>query len=512
MFQEADIKQINERGSDLKAVGIQIENFKRGFPFLDINSAATPKDGIMVLADGEIEDLVNSYDRQAAKKQIVKFVPASGAASRMFKLLYSFLEIADNVTLTQEQLSKSEDLQSISTFFKRINDFAFYNELNDQLQRAGKSISSCLENKDYASILSTLLESDGMNYGSSPKGLLKFHKYEDNTRTPVMEHLAEGALYAKSENDKVKIHFTVSPEHHDRFNQHVQEVASQFEKQYSVTYDISFSEQKSYTDTIAVDLHNEPFRNQDGSLLFRPAGHGALIENLNEINADIVFIKNIDNVVPDSMKPDTVKFKKAIAGILLNIQTQIFRYLQLIDKGASSDQINEMMQFLEEKLKIKNIPVLSDQNTKIQFLRNKLNRPIRICGMVKNEGEPGGGPFYALNHDGTVSLQIAESSQVDFNNESQKTIANEATHFNPVDLVCGIKNYEGEKFDLTKYVDTNTGFISQKSKDGRELKAQELPGLWNGSMSDWNTLFLEVPISTFNPVKTVNDLLRPQHQ
>ena len=512
MFQQSDINQINERGSDLNVVKIQIENFKRGFPFLKVKSAATPDDGIIIMDEKKTMDLIRNYDEQSENKQIVKFVPASGAASRMFKLLFSFLEISNDASEAQKQLSKSDDLQSISTFFSRINDFAFFKELDNQLGKVGKSIGSCLEEGDYASILTVLLESDGMNYGGSPKGLLKFHKYDRFTRTPVMEHLAEGALYAKSENNVIKIHFTVSPEHRDRFEGHVREVASDFETEFDVTYDISFSEQKAYTDTIAVDLANEPFRNQDGSLLFRPAGHGALIENLNDIDADIVFIKNIDNVVPDMLKPDTVKYKKSLAGILLQVQSQIFNYLQKLDDGVTSNQLEEMMLFLEKDLKIKNIPELTNDASKIEFLRNKLDRPLRVCGMVKNEGEPGGGPFYALNNDDTVSLQIVESSQVDFEDDSQKSIANNATHFNPVDLVCGIKNYKGEKFELTKYVDANTGFISQKSKDGKELKAQELPGLWNGSMSDWNTLFLEVPISTFNPVKTVNDLLRPQHQ
>lgn len=512
MFSNSDSNQIKERGSELDVVSNQIENFKKGFPFLKLESPATPADGIMVLSQQEIKALIDLYDESSIEKEIVKFVPASGAASRMFKLLYEFLDICTNDQKVEDAMNASSDLQSIRTFFDRIHDFAFASELNSHLEKKNLSIEACLSEKDYASILEGLLSKDGLEYGSSPKGLLKFHKDELEARTPSMEHLVEGALYAQSANKKVNIHFTVSPEHKERFEKHIKLKTPTFESKYGITYQISFSEQKSYTDTIAVDLANEPFRNPDNSLLFRPAGHGALIANLNDIDADIIFVKNIDNVVPDKLKDDTVTYKKALAGTLLKYQTKIFAYLRQLDNRPSSQDIQGMLDFLSNDLKIKNLPKLNSIEEKIPLIREKLNRPLRICGMVKNEGEPGGGPFYGQNHDGTQSLQIVESSQIDFDDLVQKGIADAATHFNPVDLVCGVKNYAGEKFDLTKFVDPSTGFISQKSKDGRDLKAQELPGLWNGSMSDWNTLFMEVPISTFNPVKTVNDLLRPQHQ
>lgn len=512
MFTNSDLKQINERGSELDAVNLQIENFKKGFPFLKIEKAATPADGIIVLDQKEIDSLIASYDRQSEQMEIVKFVPASGAASRMFKLLFGFLDIAENTELVKKAINKSDDLQSIKTFFDRISDFAFTDELDNHLQKDGLSITSCLANQDYSPILKGLLGSKGLSYAVSPKGLLKFHRYENKARTPTMEHLAEGALYAQSANQIVKIHFTVSPEHKANFEDHINNNLSQFEQSYKVTYDVSFSEQKSYTDTIAVDLQDEPFRNDDGSLLFRPAGHGALIANLNEIEADIIFVKNIDNVVPDKLKEDTIAYKKALAGTLLKYQNKLFDHLNTLEGEVSTGEVAEMFSFLLNELHIKNIPNLASLEDKVSFLKQKFNRPLRICGMVKNEGEPGGGPFFAENNDGTQSLQIVESSQIDMEAPIQKSIANGATHFNPVDLVCGIKNYKGEKFELTNFVDPKTGFISQKSKDGRELKAQELPGLWNGAMSDWNTLFVEVPISTFNPVKTVNDLLRIQHQ
>ena len=512
MFTPSDLKQIRERGSVLEVVKLQIENFKKGFPFLKLQKAATPSDGIIIMDQKEIDQLIHDYDNSATKKQIVKFVPASGAASRMFKLLFEFLDIADDKAKVKEAFEKSSNLQSIKTFFERINDFAFAQNLNIYLEKDGKSIQSCLSKGDYASILQGLLDNDGLGYGTAPKGLLEFHKYEKGTRTPAIEHLVEGALYAQSANKKVNIHFTVSPEHKANFEKHIHDNLSALEKNYGVKFTISFSEQKSYTDTIAVGLDNEPFREVDGSPLFRPAGHGALIANLNDIDADIIFIKNIDNVVPDKIKKDTIVFKKVLAGTLLSYQQQLFDYLKQLDAGANDKQTTVMLSFLTNKLNVQHIPSFENHDKTIEFLKTKFNRPIRICGMVKNEGEPGGGPFFAHNQDGTQSLQIAESSQINFEDNTQKTIANSATHFNPVDLVCGVRNYKGHKFDLTKFVDERTGFISQKSKDGRELKAQELPGLWNGAMSDWNTIFVEVPISTFNPVKTVNDLLRTQHQ
>lgn len=512
MFTNSDLTQIQKRGSDLDTIHLQIENFKKGFPYLKVEKPATPADGIIVLDQKEINSLIELFDRQSQQKQIVKFVPASGAASRMFKLLYGILDISNQTDLVAEAFNKSDDLQSIKTFFDRISDFAFSDDLDAHLKKRGLSITSCLENQDYTSILKGLLGSKGLSYAVSPKGLLKFHRYENETRTPAMEHLAEGALYAQSANQIVKIHFTVSPEHKANFEKHINGNTTQFENTYNVTYEVSFSEQKSYTDTIAIDLKNEPFRDADGSLLFRPAGHGALIANLNEIDADIIFVKNIDNVVPDKLKEDTISYKKALAGTLLKYQEKLFSYLKSLDGKVSSGDIEEMMTFLKDELRIKNLPELATINDKINFLKQKFNRPLRICGMVKNEGEPGGGPFFAQNNDGTQSLQIVESSQIDPGDDQQKSIANAATHFNPVDLVCGVRNYKGEKIDLSNYVDPKTGFISQKSKDGLELKAQELPGLWNGAMSDWNTLFVEVPVSTFNPVKTVNDLLRPQHQ
>ncbi|MGC3977599.1 MAG: DUF4301 family protein [Paludibacteraceae bacterium] len=432
--------------------------------------------------------------------KVLKFVPASGAASRMFKDLFDLLEKENGTPLSD--FGKK--------FFDEIDKFAFYGELNDVcLKNNGKSIIELIKENRQKEVVRNLLLEQGLNYGSLPKGLLKFHSYANEKRTPTQEHLVEGALYTKNKSNQVNIHFTVSGEHRGLFETHLKECQSNYEETLDVTFNIGFSEQKPATDTMAADADNQPFRDK-GELLFRPGGHGALIANLNDISSDIIFIKNIDNVVPDSLKGETVKYKKLIAGILVHLQKQAFAYLKELENEHISDaKLAVIAQFCEAKLN--NHP--KDRNLKGNDLRNylirKLNRPIRVCGMVPNVGEPGGGPFIALNSDGTYSPQILESSQISSNN---KEIMLQSTHFNPVDLVCGVKNYNGQKFDLLQFVDKNTGFISSKSKNGKELKALELPGLWNGAMSDWNTIFVEVPIQTFNPVKTVNDLLRKEHQ
>ena len=366
----------------------------------------------------------------------------------------------------------------------------------------------------YKAVVEGLLGSEGLNYGRLPKGLLKFHRYESGARTPFEEHLVEGAHYAKDGKGCVLVHFTVSPEHRALFEALAQEKKADLGRELEAEFDISFSEQKPSTDTIAVNADNTPFRNADGTLLFRPGGHGALIENLNDIEADVVFIKNIDNVVPDRLKADTVTYKKLLAGVLVGLQAQAFAYLDELDEGnVGEDRLQEMLRFVEEQLHCKSTAARALEGLELMdYLYCKLNRPMRVCGMVRNVGEPGGGPFWAYNPDGTVSLQILESSQIDMTDAKKKAMFEQGTHFNPVDLVCAVCNYEGTPFDLREYVDPATGFISHKSKDGRELKALELPGLWNGAMSDWNTIFVEVPLSTFNPVKTVNDLYREQHQ
>ena len=505
MITTQDKELLAKKGITEEQIAEQLACFQTGFPFLKLDAAASIEKGILAPDAEEQKAYLATWDAYTnTDKTVVKFVPASGAASRMFKNLFEFLSADyDQPTTKFEQ-----------AFFDGIKNFAFYDDLNVACQRiSGKDIPGLMEEGNHKAVVSALLETAGLNYGALPKGLLKFHKYPEGSRTPMEEHLAEGALYAAGKSGKVNVHFTVSTEHRELFKKLVTEKVDDFAKRYGVDYYITFSEQKPSTDTIAADMDNQPFRD-NGKLLFRPGGHGALIENLNDLDADIIFIKNIDNVVPDRLKADTVTYKKLIAGVLVTLQKQVFEYLTLLDSGKyTHDQMMEMLQFLQKKLFCKN-PETKDLEDSVLaiYLKNKFNRPMRVCGMVKNVGEPGGGPFLAYNSDGTISLQILESSQIDMDDPEKKEMFEKGTHFNPVDLVCAVRDYKGHKFDLVKYVDKATGFISYKSKNGKDLKALELPGLWNGAMSDWNTVFVEVPLSTFNPVKTVNDLLREQHQ
>lgn len=500
-----DKELLAAKGISEAQIAEQLACFQKGFPFLKLDAAASIEKGILAPDAEEQKKYLAAWDAYThTDKTIVKFVPASGAASRMFKNLFEFLG-ADY----EEPTTSFE-----KTFFGQITNFAFYDDLNTACQRtAGLGIPELIAAGNYKAVVAALLEEAGLNYGALPKGLLKFHKYDDGARTPLEEHLAEGAMYAAGKSGKVNVHFTVSTEHRELFKVLVAEKADEFARRYGVVYNISFSEQKPNTDTIAADMDNQPFRDND-KLVFRPGGHGALIENLNDLDADIIFIKNIDNVVPDRLKPDTVLYKKLIAGVLVSLQQQAFEYLRLLDSGRyTSEQITDILQFVQKQLFCKNPETKNLEDAELViYLKQKLNRPMRVCGMVKNVGEPGGGPFLAYNSDGTISLQILESSQIDMENPVAKEMFEKGTHFNPVDLVCAVRDYKGHKFDLTRYVDKATGFISYKSKGGKELKALELPGLWNGAMSDWNTVFVEVSLATFNPVKTVNDLLREQHQ
>ena len=505
MFTDQDKQQIEGRGMTLGQVEKQLHQFVTGFPYLKLQSAASTQNGIFVASENDVKHFVDLWENYKKEGHVVtKFVPASGAASRMFKNMFAFLTAEYDVPTTDFE----------KEFFNNIDKFAFFEFLDAQCVKNEKeSINRLIAEGKYKVVVSNLLEKQGLNYGQLPKGLLQFHKYEEGIRTPMEEHLVEAALYA-SANGVANVHFTVSHDHLALFQKMVNEKIGKYENKFGVKYNISFSEQKPNTDTIAVNLDNTPFRNDDGTLLFRPGGHGALIENLNDLDSDVVFIKNIDNVVPDRLKKDTVIYKNVLAGILVKAQQQVFEYLKRLDScNCSIDELTEMLKFVRQTLCVTNDGMDGKKADELAvYLRKKLNRPIRVCGVVKNVGEPGGGPFLAYNADGTVSLQILESSQIDKSKKEYVDMFTKGTHFNPVDLCCAIKDYKGNKFCLPNFVDHATGFISSKSKNGRELKALELPGLWNGAMSDWSTIFVEVPLSTFNPVKTVNDLLREQHQ
>ena len=507
MITENDKALLERKGISEEKLNSQLACFAKGFPYLKLAAAASVEKGILVPGPDEEKAYLAAWQAYTDNPahRVVKFVPASGAASRMFKDMFAFADASYDVPTTDFE----------KKFFAELPHAAFFSDLNAACQRLhGKDIDALLAEGQYKAVVRAMLDAEGLNYGALPKGLLKFHRYEAGARTPLEEHLVEGALYARQQDGSVNVHFTVSPEHRRLFEQLVAAVVPAYEKEYGVHYHVSFSEQKPSTDTVAANADNTPFRKADGSLLFRPGGHGALIENLNDIEADVVFVKNIDNVVPDRLKDDTVRYKQLLAGVLVSLQEKAFAYLRKLDSGKyTMDDLREMLQFVQKELCTKNPETKLLEDTELAiYLRKKLNRPMRVCGMVRNVGEPGGGPFLAYNADGTISLQILESSQIDMADPEKKAMFEKGTHFNPVDLVCAVKDYQGNAFHLPDYVDPQTGFISHKSKDGKELKALELPGLWNGAMSDWSTVFVEVPLSTFNPVKTVNDLYREQHQ
>lgn len=505
MFTNHDLKQIADKGISVDKVNEQLKCFQTGFPLLEVVAPAAIDNGIVKLNDMEETECVYTWEEFLLRGGVVeKFVPASGAASRMFKNMFAFLDAEYIVPTTGFE----------KKFFTDIHKFAFYPSLNKECIKCyGSDIDTLKANGKYKEIVKALLLPEGLNYGNLPKGVLLFHKAGDDLHTAIEEHLEEGAQYACDKDKVIDIHFTVSPEHKSLFESLLAEEVPYYEKKYGVKYDITMSEQKGSTDTIAVNPDNTPFRNADGTLLFRPAGHGALIENLNERGADVIFIKNIDNVVPASKREITIKYKKVIGGYLIILQREIAKYIDLFESGNYTiEDLRNVIHFLHDKLNIRYTETKNlDDSELALYVLGKLKRPIRVCGVVKNDGEAGGGPFIAVNPDGSSSPQILESSQFADTEESQAMLKS-ASHFNPVDIVCYIKDNNGNKYDLRKYVDPNTGFISSKSKDGRELKALELPGLWNGAMSDWNTVFIEVPLDTFNPVKTVNDLLRPMHQ
>lgn len=501
MYTPQDIEQFRLKGITESQVDMQLGYFRSGFPFLLLDRPATVGDGILAIHPEELCALAQQFDEAINDKQLLKFVPASGAATRMFKDLFDFVQ------------SDGHPTEAVQTVLDRLKNFAFYSDLMSVVGQDGKSGGSAPVSSK--TLMEGIVSKNGLGYGSLPKALLKFHVYDQEGRTAFEEHCVEGALYAQNSDQTVNLHFTVSAEHLEPFRELAPVVIRRLADQYGVQLHISFSKQKPNTDTVAADARNQPFRNSDGSILFRPGGHGALLDNLNDQDADVVFIKTVDNVLPDRLKGDVVLYKKALATLLLQLEEKCFGWMHTLSSGpVPGDTLQKAADFLSEYFAFSQSASFCAMSLseRRMVLMDKLDRPIRVCGMVRNEGEPGGGPFWVRNADGSLSVQIAESSQIDMSNPQQKAIAAAATHFNPVDLVCSLKNFQGERFHLSEFSDPATGFISVKSKDGRELKALELPGLWNGAMAYWNTVFVEVPISTFVPVKTINDLLRPQHQ
>jgi Domain of unknown function (DUF4301) len=503
IFTEADIRQIEKEGLTCEQVLAQIDLFKRGVCPVKLNRPCTVNDGIVTLPEEELRKMVLLYEEALRMgRSVLKFVPASGAASRMFRDWYLYLD------------KGSLDAKESEEFAGQLKRFAFYMDLRDVILRDGEDLENMLKAHRHADILAYILTTKGLNYGNLPKALLKFHAYVEGSRTALEEHLVEAALYTKDACRICRLHLTLSEEHQKDVADYLSVIKGYYEKDYDVIFDIALSTQKTSTNTIAVDLDNRPFRGEQGELVFRPGGHGALLDNVNGTGGDTVYLKNIDNIVSDRLKPVTVFYKKVLGGYLISLQNEIFRYLRYLDKAQPEEEtLRELRLFCEKRLHLVIPPWFEDLPLaeKSSYIFKILNRPIRVCGMVKNEGEPGGGPFWVNGEDGAQSLQIIEESQIDSGSAEQKAIWSRATHFNPVDLVCGVRNYRSENFDLHEFVNRDAYFISQKSEKGRDIKALELPGLWNGSMAFWTTIFVEVPIETFNPVKTIHDLLRPQH-
>ncbi|MCK4765328.1 MAG: DUF4301 family protein [Candidatus Aminicenantes bacterium] len=508
-----DLQQITAVGIGKEQILDQLAKFKKGAAPVHLTKPAVIGDGILRFSAKKEQELVSLFTTKAYARKIIKFVPASGAASRMFNALQNY-----RCAPAEEDKNNSEAV-FIQDFIAAIEKkkFAFHEDLQAALKRGGFHIEDLLSRQDYHTIIKYLLDPRGLDYANLPKALLKFHHCEDGARTSLEEHLGEGIAYAKNAKNTVSLHLTISPEHRGKFADFTGEIISKYEKN-GVTFEIEFSVQDPATDTVAVDEDNNLFRDRDNRLVLRPGGHGALIANLNRLDGDVIFIKNIDNVAPEHLQNETIKYKKILGGYLFEIQARVFAYLSALcekeTKDTPEEKLAEIARYAREILFVTFPEDFESRQAgrKKDFLVEKLNRPIRVCGMVENEGEPGGGPFWVKGPDGAVSLQIIEGAQIDKNSPAAAAILKKSSHFNPVDLICGIKDFRGKKFDLSKFVDTEAYFISEKSKDGRTLKAMELPGLWNGAMANWTTIFVEVPIGTFNPVKTVNDLLRPEHQ
>jgi len=514
MFSEKDIIQIEKKGITIDKVETQIQLFKRGLPYVNLKETATISHGIMKVSNAKKQHFINLFDAKRKDISIVKFVPASGAATRMFKFLFQFLKDYKPEEESINSYINQNKAKDLSVFLVGFEKTPFYYDVLNEVKQTISNFNILSDDEQKVAFIKTMLDENQLNYSFSPKGLLPFHKYKDHIATAFEEHLFEAALYA-STNNEAKLHFTISEKHNHKFDKEFKRIEEIVESKTNTKFDITFSHQKQSTDTIALTQKNEPFRGSEGSILFRPSGHGALLQNLNNLNADVIFIKNIDNVVVFKFEEEVAQYKKMLGGILIELQQQTFKYLkQLEDNNKNEEELILIAQFLSDKMNVNISSEFEKYSTKyqVEYLREKLNRPIRVCGMVKNEGEPGGGPFWVKDESGTVALQIVESAQVDKKNKQQKEIFKRATHFNPVDLVCGIKDYKGNKFDLNRFVDPKTAFITKKTEMGKDLRALELPGLWNGSMANWNTIFVEVPLITFNPVKNVNDLLKAPHQ
>ncbi|MES0396564.1 MAG: DUF4301 family protein [Syntrophobacteria bacterium] len=517
LFTQADLDQMKQLGITKEEGRRQMAILEKGPRLVALQRPCTPGDGIVVLDTQDQSRLLALWEETAAKGRFSVFLPASGAATRMFAFLQRIRSRADEITSSKkaEELDQADsDYHDYQDFIKSLGEFAFYEPLAEVMARAGISLQERLDSEDCTEILDFLMEAQGLNYSSLPKGLIPFHRYSDHYRTALEEHLVEAIHTVRDGKQRCRLHFTVAAENEKEVKDHGRGAAAKYGASSGVEYELSFSLQSPATNTLALDLENRPFRRPDGSLLFRPGGHGALLQNLNRCQGDIVFIKNIDNVVTDGHRDQVVHLQRILAGMLLELQEAIFSYLSVLQsRSVESRVLQEVLDFAVHRLSVSPPEgfLQCSEKEKGSRLSELLNRPLRVCGMIKNRGEPGGGPFWVQEPSGGLSLQIVEYAQIDQNSPEQMAILGASTHFSPVQIVCGLRDFQDRPFDLTKFYDPQAVFISRKTEDGRELKALELPGLWNGGMAYWNTVFVEIPEETFNPVKTINDLLRPGH-
>lgn len=512
MFTEQDIQQINNHGLTVEKVKAQVKFMTSGMVYSNLLEAAIIGNGVLKCDLEKKQGHIDRFEANQNNLSIVKFTPASGAASRMFEFMYEFLNEFDAAKESIESYSKKN--KEISIFLKNLEKFPFYDIVKEKISESTSGFDSLALAEQGLLFIKTIFNSNYLNYSFYPKALLPFHKYGKAVSTAFKEHLLEAPLFIKC-NNTVNLHFTISEAHKNMFENELEKIKNALEEETETIFNVSFSYQSKSTDTIAITSKNELYRTDDGTLMFRPSGHGALIENLNALDYDLIFIKNIDNIVVAEQNAIISNYRKMLGGILLQIQHQAFKYLERLDDNElSEDELNNIELFVINRINVEIEDAYTNYSLEEKriYLHNKLNRPIRVCGMVKNEGEPGGGPFWVKDANGNISLQIVEFAQIDSTNQLQKSILESATHFNPTDLVCGVKNYQGKKFNLTDYVDANASFTTNKSHNGNEIKVLELPGLWNGSMAYWNSIFVEIPLSTFNPVKIINDLLKPAHQ
>ncbi|WGK66123.1 DUF4301 family protein [Croceiramulus getboli] len=513
-FTANDKVQIEAHGLTLETVSRQLAVFRQGIPTVQVQREATLGDGIRKMTNKEIDQYVQRYEREQQGKDLLKFTPASGAATRMFKFLYEFLDKYDLDQQTINAFINKTRATDLRLFFVGLDSFPFFREVRAAMIARYVDGDSTDINLNRVRFVKTMLTEDGLNYGAYPKGLFPFHKYKDHNASAFEEHLFEASKYAAKAGE-ARLHFTISKQHYNNFKEEYKRIQDIVERKTNTRFKIDVSYQEPKTDTLAVNLNNEPYRDGQGRLFFRPGGHGALLDNLNEQEADIIFVKNIDNVVVFKYEDEIARYKKMLAGYLLEIQNEVFQWLDRMDRGeVGVEDVETLRSLLSDQLgsELPDHFAKYSLENQLSQIRELLDRPIRVCGMVRNEGEPGGGPFWVKNDNGIVSLQIVEGPQMDRSDPRQMELLSRSTHFNPVDLVCGVKNYKGKRFDLVNYRDPKLAFIAQKSIGESKIRALEHPGLWNGAMAHWNTAFVEVPLITFNPVKTVNDLLKPAHQ